>query len=172
MRVGIVFGCFIPMHQGHIRMINKALQENDKIILTLCGFPDDRGKDFLPFAERWKLLQQIYGDFPNITLCCIDDKKLGLDGSLSKENWHIWAQEMFKQSGYDPEQHDYTWYTGEASYVENISPSYPGHRFVLLDRHRLPISGTMIRTNPEQYKQYIDPHFYYQIINIKRGISA
>ena len=39
-KVGLVFGCFIPMHKGHLYMIDKALEENDRIVLGVCGFDD------------------------------------------------------------------------------------------------------------------------------------
>ena len=57
MKIGIVFGCFIPLHQGHLSLINKAIQENDKVIIGVCGFDDDRGKDFISFKTRIELIK-------------------------------------------------------------------------------------------------------------------
>ena len=37
MKIGIVFGCFIPLHQGHEYLIDCAIKENDKIIIGVCG---------------------------------------------------------------------------------------------------------------------------------------
>ncbi|MBP3824563.1 MAG: adenylyltransferase/cytidyltransferase family protein, partial [Butyrivibrio sp.] len=50
--IGIVFGCFIPFHKGHESLVKRALDENDRMIIAVCGYQEDRGKDFLPFTVR------------------------------------------------------------------------------------------------------------------------
>lgn len=72
MRIGITFGCFIPLHTGHLWMINKALTENDMVIIGVCGYDNDRGKDFIPFRDRYELMSQIYGSDPRIKIALID----------------------------------------------------------------------------------------------------
>lgn len=47
MKIGITFGCFIPLHVGHMAMIERSVRENDRTIIAVCGYDDDRGKDFI-----------------------------------------------------------------------------------------------------------------------------
>ena len=160
MRIGIIFGCFIPFHTGHIWMINKAFNENDLLIIGVCGYDDDRGKDFISFRERFKLMYNLYGHDSRTMVVPIDDKKLDLDGTFTLENWRLWCNELFQNAHIDPELNDeFTWYSGEKSYLSKISTLYPKHKFELLDRSIKAVSGTMIRENPEKYKRFIHPAF-------------
>lgn len=160
MRIGITFGCFIPLHAGHLWMIDKAFNQNDLLIIGVCGYDDDRGKDFIPFRERFKLMNNIYSYNSRIIVVPIDDKKLGLDGTFTLENWRLWCNELFQNANINPETDDeLTWYSGEKSYLSKISAIYPKHKFELLDRSIKTISGTMVRKNPEKYKAFIHPIF-------------
>lgn len=160
--VGIVLGCFIPLHEGHKVLIHRALTECDEVLIVVCGYDDDRGKDFIPYKDRIKLMKQIYNhkDYPNVTVTSVDDKKIGLTGKFDLESWKLWCEEMWIQSGWQPNGDEYTWYLGEQSYVDHISKLYPKHHFYLADRTCIPISGTIIRENPRIYDNMIDPIFY------------
>ena len=161
MKIGIVLGCFIPMHVGHIQLFEKSFKENDKTIIAVSGKDDDRGQDFIPFRDRYKLINEIYGNDDRAIIVLVDDNKLKLDGSFSYENWCIWANEMFTQAGLDPNDPDitYTWYVGEPSYERNLAHKYRHHKFQLIDRSRIPLSGTEIRNNVEKYRQFIHPKY-------------
>lgn len=87
----------------------------------------------------------------------VDDKKLGLDGTFTLENWMSWCNEIFQNSEIDPQnkKYDITWYSGEDSYFDKISKLYPDHHFCLLNRDEINISGTEIRKNVEKYEDVI-----------------
>ncbi|MBE5824288.1 MAG: nicotinate phosphoribosyltransferase [Butyrivibrio sp.] len=148
-KIGIVFGCFIPLHKGHESLIERALAENDRMIIAVCGYQQDRGKDFLPFTMRYKLVKEIFRDNPRVIVGLIDDKKIGLDGTFTHENWVAWGKELFYSAGIEPDSAEFTWYTGEPPYVEKLQPIYPDHKFVLVDRTVIKASGTQIRNNPQ-----------------------
>jgi nicotinate phosphoribosyltransferase len=148
-KIGIVFGCFIPLHKGHESLIERALAENDRMIIAVCGYQQDRGKDFLPFTMRYKLVKEIFRDTPRVIVGLIDDKKIGLDGTFTHENWVAWGKELFYSAGIEPDSAEFTWYTGEPPYVEKLQPIYPDHKFVLVDRTVIKASGTQIRNNPQ-----------------------
>ena len=108
-KIGIVFGCFIPMHKGHESLIKRALDENDKIILAVCGYQADRGRDFIDFETRIRLVQKMYeNDKDRIIVIKIDDKKLGLDGTFTHENWVLWGDELFANAGISPDSAHFT----------------------------------------------------------------
>lgn len=167
-KVGLVFGCFIPMHKGHLYMIDKALEENDRIVLGVCGFDDDRGKDFIPFKVRQELLTSKYRYNDKVTLSIVDDKKIGLEGKFDENAWRIWGKEFFTNANVDPDDAniEFTWYTGEQRYIDEIQKVYPKHTFVLLDRGINTISGTAIRNDLKHNLTQIDPVFLRYIFDV------
>ena len=161
MKIGITFGCFIPLHVGHMAMIERSVRENDRTIIAVCGYDDDRGKDFIPFKDRYELIKKIYGDDPDIKIVLVDDKKIGLDGTFTVQNWEAWCDELLSSGGLYPDLRqrsdiEITWYSGDKSYIDKISMIYPNHNYVLLDRTRIPVSGTEIRVNPKEHKELIN----------------
>ena len=164
-KVGITFGCFIPFHAGHQSMINQSRTENDLTITGVTGHDYDRGKDFLPFLRRVRLMQEICANQQDMYVAEIDDKKLGLTGTFSLDAWRIWCHELFANASLNPDDqnNEYTWYIGEDRYIEKIRQLYPSHRFVKLDRAIIPISGTALREDilnkQNKYTRYINPVF-------------
>lgn len=160
-KIGITFGCFIPMHIGHVKMIQKSRRENDRTIIAVCGYPADRGKDFIKFHDRLKLTKFVYDEYEDTIVTGVNDRKIGLTGTFSLKAWQTWCNELFRNAGLDPfdKNTKYTWYTGEASYTEKIKQLYENHDFIGLDRNEVPISGTEIRNNPEKYYYQIHPVF-------------
>ena len=142
-------------------MINQSVSENDHTIIGICGFDNDRGKDFISFRERIRLIKKLFGGRADITLAVIDDKKIGLTGKFDLEAWQKWSKELFENSGFAPDDNhnEYVWYSGERDYLSKISMLYPNHKTVQLCRSIIPVSGTMIRQNPKQYREYIHPAF-------------
>ena len=44
MKIGITFGGYCPMHQGHLDLIMKAKKENDICFIIVCGYDgEERG---------------------------------------------------------------------------------------------------------------------------------
>ena len=100
MKVGIVFGCFIPLHVGHVSLIKKALNENDKVIIGVCGFDGDRGKDFVPFRDRINLMTKRYGKNPKVVLSVVDDKNVSeLSLIFPKHKFNLIDRQICKVSG-------------------------------------------------------------------------
>lgn len=160
-KIGITFGCFIPLHKGHISMIDLSLKDNDITVIGVCGYDEDRGENFIPYRKRCELVTEIYKNNKNVKVVYVDDKKLGLDGTFTLENWTSWCNEIFQNSEINPQNNDYdiTWYFGEDSYFDKISKLYPTHHFCLLNRDEIKISGTEIRKNVEKYADFIHPRF-------------
>ena len=160
-RVGITFGCFIPLHKGHLSIIKQAETENNSVILGVTGHDMDRGRDVIPFLRRIQLMHTIFACHSNISIAEVDDRSIGLTGTFSLSAWEAWCRELFYTAGYYPDDPhcEFHWYIGEKDYIEKIQVLYPQHHFHLMDRSIIPISGTAIRENPEKYGGYIHPVF-------------
>ena len=155
--LGIVFGCFIPLHAGHKMLIEKAIEENERVIIGVCGSAHDRGRDFVPFKDRFELICRKYAG-PGVKVVQIDDDKISMDGTFTLENWKIWGDELFSQAGESPDQ-PIIWYMGEESYKDKLSVIYPKHCFRIFDRREIPLSGTEIRENFQNHAEEIDQDF-------------
>lgn len=160
MKIGIVFGCFIPLHAGHMSLIDEAVRNNDRVIIGVCGSSHDRGRDFIPFPDRLALMKKRYSSEKFIVVP-VDDEKIGMDGTFTRNNWIIWGKELFDQAGIDPNAADttFTWYTGEESYREKLGTIYTSHIIKVADRKAIPISGTQIRSSVQELVNQIAPEF-------------
>ena len=159
-RAGIVFGCFIPLHIGHISIIQRAIVENEDIYIVVCGHKGDRGDAFIPFEDREKLMKNYisthYAPFitEHIHIISVDDAVIHPDGDYHITDWEAWIKEFFRvseASTYDT----YMWYTGEPDYIRAIHHVRHDDKFIIFDRSYIPISGTMIRENIDEYREYV-----------------
>ncbi len=169
MRIGIVFGCFIPLHTGHMTLIDKCIAESEKTIIAVCGKRNDRGKDYLPFDVRIELIKKKYQS-DKVIVVVVDDEKIGLDGTFTLDNWKRWGEELFANAGIDPINADNTfvWYTGEPGYKDKLGAIYQNHEICLVDRSIDGISGTKIRQDTDRYLDKIAPEFLEYLNKRKR----
>lgn len=58
MKIGVIIGRFNPVHTGHYKLFNKALEENDKIIIVIgSAYCAPSPKNPLSFQERVDLIR-------------------------------------------------------------------------------------------------------------------
>lgn len=169
-KVGICFGGYCPMHQGHLDLIMRAKKENDICFVIVCGFDgEERAESIgLPLRRRVSLVRRLFKGDEQIKVLEINDTELGIDESMSSSNWVIWVAKVWelisKEFGLPTlapvNPNGYTWYVAEPFYKESIeaimnafkhgtcdivNPQYS--RVELMNRIN-PISGTEIRENP------------------------
>lgn len=160
MKVGITFGGYCPMHQGHLDLIMKAKKENDICYVIVCGYDNEprANETGLTLNRRFTLVKQMFKDDEQIRVLQVNDTKLGIDESMSETNWHIWldyVRSITLSNGRSPLD-VVTWYVGEEAYVTSLN-NYKDEWFrfisnvVYVDRGIHPISATMIRENPIKY---------------------
>lgn len=171
MKIGVTFGGYCPMHQGHLDLIMRAKKENDICYVVVCGYDNEPRADEigLTLNRRFTLIKQMFKDDEQIRVIMVNDTKLGIDESQSESNWDIWLNcvqdqiEKMENSNRFVANYieEYIWYVGEESYVKSLEKRkyIPGEmntfpcidKVVYVDRGINPISATMIRENPIKY---------------------
>ena len=161
-KVGVVFGSFAPLHQGHLDCIMRAKKENDGgCIVIVCGFPGDKGGDMMPLKRRYRYVREFFADDDLVAVYAIDDGEIGAkpypDGW---EQWlgefeHIWCKAVDWVTRGRIKRH---WYAGDPNYVNDLIER--GEEATLLDRivDNL-ICATMIRQNPIKHWDKITAPF-------------
>ena len=156
MKIGICFGAYIPLHQGHMDVIMKAKKQNNKCLVLVCGYDNEPRADEvgLPLRRRISLVRKSFKNDEQIIVRDINDTKLGIDESMSEHNWCVWQLEVKRlaDEAFGEKDNTYTWYVGEKAYMDAILKNNTlNASVVLLDRNQNPISGTMIRKNPIKF---------------------
>ena len=160
MKVGITFGGYCPMHQGHLDLIMQAKKENNICYVVVCGYDNEprANETGLTLNRRFSLVKQMFKDDEQIRVLQVNDTKLGIDESMSESNWYIWlnyVRDITLYNGRSPLD-VVTWYVGEESYATSLN-RYKDEWFkfisnvVYVERTINPISATMIRENPIKY---------------------
>lgn len=162
MRIGVCFGGYSPMHQGHLDLIMKSKKLNDKTFVFVCGYDGDPRGKLLPLEKRYNIIRNFLTD-ETICVFMINDTKLGIDESMSPNNWKVWLSEVERlikenvvHSYEDDESDTINFYVAEQKYVEDITNAhknldalhYCKVNIDFSDRTLNPISGTACRENP------------------------
>lgn len=175
MKVGICFGGYCPMHQGHLDVIMKAKKENDVCFVVVCGYDNEpRSWEInLNLDERHHLINSFFCNDEQIVVLKINDTELGIDESMSDHNWTVWQNKVkelifgnvhwrgpyIKYQKIDEITSDITWYVAEPFYKTSIERNnVMNGKVILIDKFN-PVSGTLIRNNPIKYWNKISKPF-------------
>ena len=149
--VGVVFGSFAPLHQGHLDLIMRAKKENDGgCIVIVCGYDGDKGEPLMSHGKRYRYVREFFANDDLVAVYAINDTELGI--ARYPNGWDKWLKEFFRiwSLAVDPScvclSTNRVWYVGEEDYYEGLTAR--GENAVLIDRTENLISGTMIRQNP------------------------
>ena len=160
--VGVVFGSFAPLHQGHLDLIMRAKKENDGgCVVIVCGFDGDKGEPLMPHNKRYRYVREFFADDDLVAVYAINDTEIGID--KYPDGWIGWMDEFaliwFKATGHlfaknyasefqsGPKRR---WYVGDEKYYNDLKDMWYEDA-VLVNRMDNFISGTMIRNNPIKY---------------------
>ena len=149
--VGVVFGSFAPLHQGHLDLIMRAKKENSGgALVIVCGYDGDKGEPLMPHSKRYRYVREFFADDDLVAVYAINDTEIGID--KYPNGWTGWLLEFDKI--YKKAVADFntkiTWYVGDKNYYNDLTDRY--FNAVLVDRiSDNPISATMIRQNPIKY---------------------
>ena len=175
MKVGICFGGYCPMHQGHLDVIMRAKKENDVCFVVVCGYDNEpRSWEInLNLDERHNLINNFFCNDEQIVVLKINDTELGIDESMSDHNWTVWENKVkelifgnvhwrgsyIKYQKINEITSDITWYVAEPFYKTSIERNNVMNGKVILIDKLNPVSGTLIRNNPIKYWNKISKPF-------------
>lgn len=147
--VGVVFGSFAPLHQGHLDLIMRAKKENPGgAIVLVCGYDGDKGEPIMPHSKRYRYVRELFADDDLVAVYPINDTDLGV--KPYPDGWYGWMEEferIFNKAVSD-KSCKRTWYVGDENYYKDLTEK-SNENAILVDRVATnPISGTMIRQNP------------------------
>lgn len=177
MNIGICFGGYCPLHQGHLDLIMKSKKENDITFVFVCGYDGEvRAEEYgLPLLKRYRIINNFLADGDLIKTFMINDTELGIDESMSNENWKIWLEEVYSKICNHLHigpvallvETNITWYVAEQAYQlpiltttrKQASPFTAEVTVKVFDRMQNMVSGTEIRRNPLKYWNKITAPF-------------
>lgn len=145
-KVGIVFGTFAPLHQGHLDLIMRAKRECDGGCMVIVdGREGDRGGSEMPIQKRYRYVREFFADDDFVAVYSINESELGIEPYPN--GWTKFLKRVLELyrigcDGY-PEP---VFYVSEEEYAGYLREC--GHEVVKLDRTENLISATMIRENP------------------------
>lgn len=145
-RIGVVFGSFAPLHQGHLDLIMRAKKECDGGCMVIsCGYDGDKGEPLMPHAKRYRYVREFFADDDLVAVYSINDTEQGI--ANYPDGWEGWLKEfgrIWEASGSSGHP---VWYVGDQSYYDDLIRM--GYEAYLVDRVATnPICATMIRQNP------------------------
>lgn len=137
---GLVVGKFYPPHLGHSYLIETAIHGSDFVTVIVC----EREGETISARQRARWIKE---NHPEVFTLILDD-------IYPEDDSELWARITIEFLGYVPE----TVYTSE-DYGEPYA-YYMGCKHVLVDRQRVhvPISATLVRSNPEKYLKFLKPN--------------
>lgn len=151
-KVGLTLGKYAPFHKGHEYVLHTMLREMDEVIVVIYDSPLTP----IPLHIRAGWIRALY---PGITVLEAWD---GPDGYSSERAFEV-IQEQYILTLLKGRRID-AFYSSEF-YGAHMAKALGAHdRRVDEARTALPISATMIRTNPYQYRSYISDLVYRDLI--------
>lgn len=145
MKKGLIFGKFMPFHQGHKALVEFALTQCEKVIVSMSYTPNNP----IPAEIRFEWLHRLFSDNPRIELFqALDD--FPDDGLPLEEATKLWADFIHLTF---PEVEGV--FCSEAYGVPLSRHLKCPVIFFDVDRIQVPISATAIRKAPAQHWDFI-----------------
>jgi len=145
MTTGLVFGKFMPVHNGHLALINFAKTQCDRLVVSMTISPDD----FISPDLRLRWLTELLAPYPTIEV--VAERNDFHDPTLSLwDATKLWAAFIRKRFP------DVSVFFSSEEYGIPLA-HHSGLRHVSFDpaRQAIPVSATLIRQQPALYWDYL-----------------
>lgn len=155
--IGLVFGKFMPVHKGHLALIEFARKQCDRLIVSMSFTTDDP----IPVDLRLHWLTELLAPYPTIEVVSeLDDFH---DPTLplweATRLWAAFIKRRFPNVSVFFSSEDYAIPLAHHSGLRHVSFDPP--------RQQVPISATQIRQKPARYWDFIptivQPYFVRKI---------
>jgi NadR type nicotinamide-nucleotide adenylyltransferase len=146
---GMLLGKFLPLHSGHLHMINTALKQCEKLTILICSLE----REVIPGYMRYTWIKNI---FPDVNVIHITDEIPQYPETCDEgpqKFWEIWTDVIKRNMPKDLD----VWFSSE-DYGDEIARRF-GIKSVIVDKQRIvvPISATEIRRQPLNNWKMIPP---------------
>ncbi len=154
---GVVIGKFMPLHVGHVYLIDFARNFVDELTVLVDNLP--KHIDTMTLSKRVEIVKK---QFPDVTVRGIDVVTYQ-EPEESPFFWEAWRDYIIRNCGYKP---DYI--IGSMDYIKKLADVI-GCEYIMTDKERVsyPISATIIRNAINSYFENKTDFF-----NIKKFIPA
>jgi NadR type nicotinamide-nucleotide adenylyltransferase len=153
MTTGLTLGKFAPLHRGHQLVIERAIAENDNVIVVIYDATDVTS---VALETRAAWIRTLY---PGVEVILAKDGPTEVGNTIEITRRHdAYLQKLLAGRAI-------TRFYSSEFYGEHVSRAL-GACDCRVDegRKRVPISGTKIRSDPFRYRSYIDTVVYRDLI--------
>ncbi len=154
---GLILGKFMPIHKGHLSMINFALTQCEELVILLCV----NKKEPIPGKMRKKWLHQLFDNQNKIQIkyAVTELPNTSVSSKSVSRQWADYIRKKLPEIDIIFTSEKYGDYVAEYLKIKHI-------QYDCL-RAKTPVSAEKIRKNPHQYWDYIpdnvQPYFVKKI---------
>lgn len=153
-KTGLYFGKFAPFHKGHQYMVETALTEVDHLYILIYNCPDTID---IPLSTRAEWIEELY---PNTTVV-----RAWNGPTETGRTDHMKAiHEKYIVDRLPDDANITHFYSSEELYGHVSEALNAENRLVDSEREEVPISGTEIRDNPYNSREYVHPTVYQDLV--------
>lgn len=148
MKRGLVIGKFMPLHNGHISLIEYARKQCDEVVVLVCVEDNEPINGDL----RYMWVTEFFRNYSDVKphMFKFNDSDLPATSVSSRSISKLWAEAILRLNlNIDViiSSEQYGQYLAEYMNISNIDYD--------ISRNNLPISATLIRENPYKYWDFI-----------------
>jgi len=150
---GMTLGKFAPLHKGHQLLIDAAQRETDDVVVLIYNCPEITN---VPLNVRARWIRDVY---PRVEVVEAWDGPLEVGDTPEIKRIH--EEYILKTLAGRRITHFYS----SEFYGEHISQALGAvNRLIDADRGAVPVSGTMLRQNPYEYRDFLHPRVYRDLV--------
>jgi len=141
---GMVLGKFMPLHKGHMFLINTAIDNSEHVDIFLCSLENEP----IPGKVRYEWMQKVYGGRKDVTIHWVQDEnpQNPSESESFEEFYKIWCSTVYSRTSDLDGIFTSETYGDEFAHELGIE-----HHLVDIDRGIYPVSGTEVRNNAIEY---------------------